>query len=214
MRLRNIPGADEYLAKSAYMVQEPESVRGKWHNRFGKAVNGLELEIGCGKGRFITEKAGNDPDLGFVGIEQYSSVLYRRLRKLENEELPNLLFVRMNADRLEEVFDEGEADRLYLNFSDPWPKDRHAKRRLTSRVYLDIYNRILAPGGVIEFKTDNENLFDFTLGELEPAGWKALEVCRNLYADPEALKGNVQTEYEEKFTLLNCPIYKCVIGRA
>ncbi|MCR5303663.1 MAG: tRNA (guanosine(46)-N7)-methyltransferase TrmB [Lachnospiraceae bacterium] len=212
MRLRNIPGADDWIAKSPYVIQDPVSLKGKWSERFGNDAP-IRVEIGCGKGRFITQKAEISPGVNFIGIEQYSSVLYRGIRKLDDREQPNILFIRVNAAQLPEIFEEGEVDRIYVNFPDPWPKDRHAKRRLMYRSFLELYDRVLAPGGRVEFKTDNEKLFDFALEELEPAGWQAVSVTRNLHSNPDMMAGNVETEYEEKFSLLGYPIYKCIITR-
>ena len=133
---------------------------------------------------------------------------------VEEKELPNVRFIRMDAEELTEVFGAGEADRIYLNFSDPWPKDRHAKRRLPSRQFLERYAQILKPEGTIEFKTDNRALFDFALDELEPAGWKAEEVTFDLHADGRLMRGNVMTEYEERFSSAGNPICKYIIRKA
>ena len=131
MRLRHIKGAEEEIAESPYVVQEPKELKGKWHEFFGNN-NPIRIEVGMGKGKFIMELAEKNPDVNYVGIERYSSVLLRGLQKRAEMEINNIYFMRIDALELEEVFDEGEVDRIYLNFSDPWPKDRHAKRRLTS----------------------------------------------------------------------------------
>ena len=146
-------------------------------------------------------------------IEKYSSVLLRGIQKMETDPLPNLYFIRMEAEEITDVFGREEVDRIYLNFSDPWPKDRHAKRRLPSREFLKRYDEILSKDGVIEFKTDNHDLFRFALGELEPAGWRLLQMTEDLHHDEQMLSGNVMTEYEEKFSALGNPIYKYVIAR-
>ena len=151
--------------------------------------------------------------LTFIGIEKYSSVLLRAIQKMEEEELPNVKFIRMDAEDIDTVFAEGELERIYLNFSDPWPKDRHAKRRLPSRQFLARYDKILKKDGVIEFKTDNRPLFDFAVEETEPAGWKIKELTYDLHADARLCEGNVMTEYEEKFSSQGNPICKYIIFR-
>ncbi len=215
MRLRNIPGAREIIAESDFVVHEDvmRSMRGKWNTVFHNE-NPLYIEVGMGKGRFITELAGRNPENNYVGIEKYSSVLLRALEKRELlPELTNLYFLRMDAEDLPEVFGEQEVSGIYLNFSDPWPKDRHAKRRLPSREYLARYDQILKPDGRVEFKTDNRQLFDFALEEAEAAGWK-LEVCTfDLHQDPVLMEGNIMTEYEERFSGMGNPICKMVISR-
>lgn len=146
-----------------------------------------------GKGRFIMGMAGQHPEVNFIGIEKYSSVLLRAIQKMEEEELPNVRFIRMDAEDICNVFDKEEVSRIYLNFSDPWPKDRHAKRRLPSRQFLARYDEILKKDGTLEFKTDNRVLFDFALEELEPAGWKADTVTFDLHADEVLVRGNIMT---------------------
>ena len=155
--------------------------------------------------------AKEHPHINYVGIEKYSSVLLRAVRKMEQEELANLKFLRMDAEDIGKVFGAGEVGRIYLNFSDPWPKDRHAKRRLPSREFLARYAVILEQGGRLEFKTDNRDLFEFALGELEPAGWQADAVTYDLHSEESMAEGNVMTEYEEKFSGLGNPICKYVI---
>ena len=175
--------------------------------------NPVRIEIGMGKGRFISTLAAQNPDINYVGIEKYSSVLLRAVQKLEEEELPNVRLIRMDAEDLENVFAQGELDRIYLNFSDPWPKDRHAKRRLESRQFLARYNQILKKDGTIEFKTDNRALFDFALEEVEAAGWTLKEKTFDLHADARLNEGNVMTEYEERFSAQGNPICKYIISR-
>ncbi len=212
MRLRNIQGARDAIADSPLVIHEPEKAKGNWREIFGNG-NPVRIEIGMGKGKFIHELAGKNPDVNYVGIEKYSSVLLRALQKMEAEPRENLLFIRMEAEEIAEVFADGEVDRIYLNFSDPWPKDRHAKRRLPSREFLARYDRILKKDGVLEFKTDNRELFDFALEELAPAGWEAVFVTRDLHHDENTMESNVMTEYEEKFSLKGNPIYKYEIKR-
>lgn len=212
MRLRNIQGARDAIADSPLVIHEPEKAKGNWKEIFGNG-NPVRIEIGMGKGKFIHELAGKNPDVNYVGIEKYSSVLLRALQKMEAEPRENLLFIRMEAEEIAEVFADGEVDRIYLNFSDPWPKDRHAKRRLPSREFLARYERILKKDGVLEFKTDNRELFDFALEELAPAGWETVFVTRDLHHDEKKMETNVMTEYEEKFSLKGNPIYKYEIKR-
>lgn len=212
MRLRNVPGSREALAANAFVINEPKEYKGKWQQAFGNS-NPIRIEIGMGKGRFIMELAAGNPGINYVGIEKYSSVLIRALEKQEEARLSNLLFIRMDAENIEEVFEPGEVDRIYLNFSDPWPKDRHAKRRLTSRQFLGRYDNILKKDGVVEFKTDNRLLFDFSLEEAGPAGWRIDALTYDLHNDSAMNEGNIMTEYEERFSGLGTPINKMVISR-
>ncbi len=210
MRLRNITGSREVIGESRFVIHEPETLRGKWRERFGN-TNPIRIEIGMGKGKFLHTLAKQNPAVNYIGIEKYSSVLLRAIQKSEEEELPNLLFIRMDAEELLEVFDRGEVDRIYLNFSDPWPKDRHAKRRLPSQQFLNRYDVILKQEGQLEFKTDNRELFDFAVEELAKAGWKAEKITYDLHNDADMCEGNVMTEYEEKFSALGNPICKYII---
>ena len=214
MRLRNITGSREVIAESPYVVQEAVQPRcpGTWKEIFGNQ-NPVQIEIGMGKGKFIHTMAKEHPEINYVGIEKYSSVLLRAIQKMEQEELPNLKFLRMDAEDIAKVFGPGEVDKIYLNFSDPWPKDRHAKRRLPSREFLARYEVILKKSGRLEFKTDNRELFDFAVEELEPAGWKAEIITYDLHNDASLMEGNVMTEYEEKFSAMGNPICKYVIYR-
>ncbi len=212
--MRNVAGSREAIALSPYVVQEAQQPRcpGAWKEIFGNH-RPIHLEIGMGKGKFIHTMAREHPHINYVGVEKYSSVLLRAVQRMEKEELENLKFLRMDAENLLSVFGPGEVDRIYLNFSDPWPKDRHAGRRLPSREFLKRYDVILKPEGVLEFKTDNRSLFEFALGELEPAGWKLEAVTFDLHGDPGMMEGNVTTEYEEKFSAMGNPICKYVISR-
>ena len=212
MRLRNIQGARDAIEESPLVVHKPEKAKGNWRELFGN-TNPIRIEIGMGKGKFIHELAEKNPKVNYIGIEKYSSVLLRALQKMEAFPVPNLLFIRMDAENITEVFDSGEVERIYLNFSDPWPKDRHAKRRLPSGEFLKRYDRILEKDGVLEFKTDNKGLFDFALEEVPAAGWEALKISFDLHRDEEMGRDNVMTEYEEKFSALGNPIYKYVIKR-
>lgn len=209
MRLRNITGAREVISESPYVVQEEMQPRcaGNWKNIFGNRQP-VHIEIGMGKGKFIHTMAKEHPDINYVGIEKYSSVLLRAVRKMEQEYLPNLKFLRIEAENIAVVFGPGEVERIYLNFSDPWPKDRHAKRRLPSRDFLARYDRILSGDGSLEFKTDNRELFDFGLEELKAAGWELEALTYDLHSDEKLMQGNVMTEYEEKFSSMGKPICK------
>lgn len=212
MRLRNVTGSREVIAASDYVIHEPQQQKGKWQEIFGND-RPIRIEIGMGKGRFIMDLARMNPDINYIGIEKYSSVLIRGIQKMEADPLPNLYFIRMDAEEITSVFGKGEVERIYLNFSDPWPKDRHAKRRLPSREFLHRYDEILIPDGIIEFKTDNHDLFRFALEELEPAGWHLDQMTEDLHHDKEMMQGNVMTEYEERFSSKGNPIYKYVISR-
>ena len=212
MRLRNVPGARDVMAANEYVFTEPEGMAGTWSQIFGNN-NPVHIEIGMGKGRFITTLASMNPDINYVGIEKYSSVLLRAVEKQDELCLPNLRFIRMDAENITSVFGKEEVDRIYLNFSDPWPKDRHAKRRLTSRQFFARYDEILKSNGRVEFKTDNRPLFDFSVEEVNEAGWK-LSVCTyDLHNDEKLVEGNVMTEYEERFSSQGNPICKLVAIR-
>lgn len=214
MRLRNIRGSREAIGASDYVVHEEETRAGTWHEIFGND-HPLFIEVGMGKGRFIMDMAKAHPENNYVGIEKYSSVLLRALEKMEQEEtpLPNLVFIRMDAEHLEKVFAEHEVDGIYLNFSDPWPKDRHAKRRLTSTAFFKRYNTILKPEGRVEFKTDNVPLFEFSLESVKEAGWNLVAHTFDLHNDAALNEGNIMTEYEEKFSSQGNPICKLIADR-
>ena len=197
MRLRHIQGAEETIASSPFVIQEPEQHRGTWNQVFGGS-HPLEIEVGMGKGR--------------IGIERYSSVLLRGLQKRSEMDLENIYFMCIDAKDMAEIFAPGEVDRIYLNFSDPWPKDRHAKRRLTSPVFMSVYDKILAPQGVVEFKTDNRGLFEYSLESIPDAGWEITEYTFDLHNSPMA-EGNVMTEYEMKFASEGKPICKLIARR-
>ena len=217
MRLRNIPGAKAAITGSSYVVQNPEEWKGKWKQCFTKEQP-LHIEVGMGKGRFLMDMASLHPEINYVGVEMYDSVLLRALQKRERmeadgEKLDNLKFMCIDARILPDIFEKGEVQRIYLNFSDPWPKDRHAKRRLTSRQFLARYDQILKPDGVLEFKTDNRDLFTFSLEEVSEAGWTLKASTFDLHNDPVLNEGNIMTEYEEKFSSKGNPICKMIICR-
>ena len=211
MRLRNVPGARETIIENQFSIQQPEQMKGKWHEVF-QNDHPIHIEVGMGKGQFIIEMARRNPEVNYIGIEKYSSVLVRAVEKLEDFEQDNLRLIRMDAENIEEVFDKDEVDRIYLNFSDPWPKDRHAKRRLTSTRFLERYDNILTPEGRVMFKTDNKDLFDFSLEQVEEAGW-ILENHTYALHHSEYNEGNVMTEYEEKFSAKGNPICRLVAYR-
>lgn len=212
MRLRNVKGAQEAIDKSPYVIHSPADWKGKWQEAFPSPAP-LQIEIGMGKGRFLMEMAALHPDTNYIGIERYSSVLYRGLQKMEEEPVPNVFFLCEDATNLEEIFAPEEVGRIFLNFSDPWPKDRHAKRRLTSRFFLQKYEKFLSQDGLLEFKTDNTPLFDFSLEEFKEEGWQLLAFTYDLHHDSEMNRGNVMTEYEERFSAKGNPIHKLVAKR-
>ena len=211
MRLRNIRGSKDVIASCPFVVQEPESCRGRWAEVFGNE-NPIHIEVGMGKGRFLMDMARLHPEINYVGIEMYDSVLLRALQKRERLEadgvkLDNLMFMCIDARILPDIFEKGEVQRIYLNFSDPWPKARHAKRRLTSREFLARYSQILTTGETVEFKTDNKDLFEFSLEEVtEAEGWTLLAHTFDLHHQEDMMVGNVMTEYEEKFVAKGNPI--------
>ncbi|WP_072524543.1 tRNA (guanosine(46)-N7)-methyltransferase TrmB [Clostridium sp. Marseille-P3244] len=215
MRLRNIPRAEGVLREHPVVIKRPEDQRGCWQQVFGNR-NPIYIEIGTGKGRFILNMAERYPDINFIGIERYSSVLLRAVEKYDTEEfnrLKNVRFVCMDARNIEDVFAEEEIGRIYLNFSDPWPKARHAKRRLTSSEFLERYEKVLEPGGEIEFKTDNTALFNFSIEQIKETGWTLTGFTYDLHHNEEMAKDNVMTEYEEKFSRNGNPINKLTAMR-
>lgn len=211
MRLRNIKGSREAVAADDYVVHDPEQYKGKWSTFFNNN-NPIHTEIGTGKGRFIIQMAQHNPNINYIGIEKYSSVLLRALEKRNEVELANLFFIRFDAVYLTDIFAADEIDKIYLNFSDPWPKDRHAKRRLSSKEFLKRYEQCMKKEGEVIFKTDNRPLFDFSLEEVKLAGWELKEVTFDLH-NSEYLAGNIMTEYEEKFVAEGVPINRLVACR-
>lgn len=214
MRLRNIPGAKDVISNSPYCINEPAEFKGNWKTQVFSNTNPLHIEIGMGKGQFLTTLAQNNPSINYIGIERYNSVLLRAVQKVEELDIPNLRFICFDAAEIETIFDKNEVDQIYLNFSDPWPKDRHAKRRLTSSTFLGRYNTILTTNGHIEFKTDNIQLFDFSLEEIKnTTPWHIDAHTYDLHHDETLNKGNIMTEYEEKFSSLGNPICKVIFSR-
>ena len=211
MRLRHIPGAEEAIAQSPYVIQEPKEKKGRWREVFGND-HPIHIEVGMGKGRFIMELAERNPDINYIGIERYSTVLLKALQKREKLPLSNICFMCVDAKELAEIFEPGEIEKIYLNFSDPWPKDRHAKRRLTSPDFMKVYDQVLCGDGTVEFKTDNQGLFAYSLEAIPEAGWRIDAFTEDLHHSPMA-EGNVMTEYEMKFSAMGNPICKLIASR-
>ena len=211
MRLRNNPKAYEIMEENADLViLKPEEHKGHYHDIF-EINQPLYIEIGMGKGDFIYQNALKHPENNYIGIEKFPSVLAAAINKInKNQSLPNLKLMHFDAIELENVFENGEIDHLFLNFSDPWPKKRHAKRRLTSSAFLDVYRRLLKKDGVIEFKTDNRGLFEYSLQSVTENNYHLDYVSLDLHNSPEA-GDNIMTEYERKFSV-NGPIYKMIIS--
>lgn len=203
MRQRRLIDLDERKERlSKWFLDEPENLKGNWKNFFkengGNPDGPIYLEIGCGKGKFITDYARNNPDKNYIALEGQESVIVRAMDKAEDYDLKNIAFLSLFMTDICDYFDDNEIDGIYLNFSDPWPKARHAKRRLTYHKFLEKYKKIIKAGGFIEFKTDNDNLFDFTLEEIESLGYK-IEACSRDLHHSRYKEGNITTEYEEKF---------------
>lgn len=186
-------------------ITEPEQYKGKWHEVFGND-NPIHIEIGCGKGAFVTGMAELHPDINFIAIEKVEDVIVMAMEKTVAKELSNVRFMDMDAERLEDFFEKGEIKRIYLNFSDPWKKNKQAKRRLTHKNFLDRYKRVLNNGDYIWFKTDNIKLFEFSLNSFAQENFKLRNITLNLHNS--GFEGNVITEYEQRFLDLGQPIYR------
>ena len=212
MRLRHIPGAEEAIEQSPYVIQEPKEMKGKWDSVFENR-NPIHIEVGMGKGRFIMELAQRNPQINYIGIERYSTVLLKALQKREQLPVSNICFMCIDAKELGEIFEKGEVEKIYLNFSDPWPKARHAKRRLTSTEFLARYEKVLVESGRVEFKTDNTELFNFSLEQVKEAGWALIAYTYDLHHQEEMNEGNIMTEYEQKFSEKGNPINKLIAQR-
>lgn len=209
MRTRNKPWAADRLAEyPQYAVPNPESRKGKWAEEFGND-NPVHIEVGSGKGRFVTEMARANPDVNYIGVELSESVIVMALDRLIEAELPNVKLLNINAQDLADVFEKGEVKRVYLNFSDPWPKNRHEKRRLTFKKFLDLYKTVLPENGEIHFKTDNQGLFEYSLQSFSAYGMLLTFVSLDLHKSD--FKGNIMTEYEEKFSKKGQRIYRCEV---
>lgn len=209
MRLKHVKGAHEIIGCSSYVIHNPEIYRGRFQEFFGNNHD-IHIEIGMGKGKFIIENAKRYPEINFIGIEKYDSVLVRAIQKLEEVDLPNLRFIRYDANDIEELF-EKDVTALYLNFSDPWPKARHERRRLTSVDFLKKYDAIFCDKKTIIQKTDNRNLFEFSIKSFTDYGYHIDEMSLNLHED--TFIDNIETEYEEKFVSRGCIIYKVEVSK-
>lgn len=206
MRLKHVKGADEIIKKGTYYIDNPKELKGSWNKVFDNN-NPIYIEIGMGKGDFIIENACLYPNINFIGIEKFDSVIVRAIQKSNELELNNLKLIRMDAMEINEVFDK-EIDRIYLNFSDPWPKERHAKRRLTSPIFLAKYDSIFRSIPNITMKTDNNDLFEYSLESLVNYGYEMKYVTRDLYS--EDIENNIATEYEKKFVSKGIKINKFI----
>lgn len=207
MRLRHKPWALDYLQENNHIAKlQPEQLKGKWAEEFGND-HPIHIEVGTGKGQFIANMAKNNPSINYIGIEHFDNVVVSAVEKsIELGAPSNLRLIRGNAEKLEEMFDKGEVALVYLNFSDPWPKARHEKRRLTFKTFLTRYRNVMPQGGEIHFKTDNRGLFEYSLVSMTNYGMQLLDVSLDLHADD--VLDNVMTEYEEKFSAKGHPIYR------
>lgn len=202
MRLRNVKNKETIMEKSKFLIRDEENYKGKWNSVF-KNNNPIEIEIGTGKGNFIIEKALTNPNINYIGIERYDSVIVRALERIPDY-VTNLKLIRMNAIDIDKIFDK-EVCTIYLNFSDPWPKKRHALRRLTSRVFLEKYEEIFKDEKNIYQKTDNQNLFEYSIINLTNYGYKIEDISLDLHNSQ--IEGNIETEYEKKFSESGNKIY-------
>jgi tRNA (guanine-N7-)-methyltransferase len=209
MRLRNKPWAKDKLEQyPQYVISSPELLKGKWNEAF-ESIQPLHIEIGTGRGRFITGMAEANPNINYIGIELQQSVIVTALDRLIEAELPNVKLLNIDANDLKEYFANGDVNRVYLNFSDPWPKNRHDKRRLTFKTFLKQYEDILVNQGEIHFKTDNQGLFEYSLMSFSEYGMLLKYVSLDLHNS--GFEGNIMTEYEEKFSKLGNRIYRCEV---
>lgn len=205
MRLRKVKNAlDKLSLNKNYYIENPVELKGKWNQVFGND-NPIHIEIGCGKGQFISKLASINPDINYVAIEKYDSVLLRCLEKVEELNLPNLRLAIIDANMLTDYFENKEINRIYINFSDPWPKYAHRKRRLTYTTFLDSYKCILKDDGEVFQKTDNRKLFEFSLESFNNNGWLLSNISLDLHKDD--YKDNITTEFEDKWSKLG-PIYR------
>ena len=202
MRIRNVKNKEEILKNSNYLIDNPTEYIGKWNELF-KNDNPIYIEIGMGKGKFIRENAKKYKNINFIGIERQDSILAKSVQKLD-EDIPNLLIIRMNALIIDEVF-SNEIDRIYLNFSDPWPKVRHHSRRLTSNIFLDKYDSVFKDEKQIYLRTDNKDLFTYSIETLSNHDYYINNVSLDLHNDSE--EELITTEYEDKFSSDGMPIY-------
>ena len=203
MRVRNVKNKEEIINNSMYTMEDPYLLRGKWSSVFNNS-NPIYLEIGMGKGKFILENAKNNPNINYIGIEKNGSVLSYAIKKIEEYKLSNLKLICFDANKIDEIFYK-DIDLLYLNFSDPWPKNRHEKRRLTSFSFLEKYDKIFKKNKLIEMKTDNQGLFEYSVISLVNNGYKIEDISLDLTNKEDFI--NIRTEYEEKYILKNNRIY-------
>lgn len=210
MRQRNKPWADDFIAEHAdLIIPDPEAHRGKWKELFGND-NPVHLEIGTGKGQFIAGMAEQHPEINFIGMELAKSVIVTAAEKVLEKNVPNVILLNNNAKDLRDFFGENEISGIYLNFSDPWPKSRHEKRRLTFHTFLEQYEDILLEGGTLVQKTDNRGLFEYSLVSYSQYGMLLEDVSLDLHVNEDPM--NVKTEYEEKFSAKGQPIYRCQVS--
>ena len=205
MRLRNLPHANELVRNHPNFIPEPEEYKGRWSEYF-QNTNPIHIEIGSGKGKFITTLAGQNRGINYIALERQVSVLAKLIRKIPGTGLKNLAVVNADAEFLPQFFSPGEINRIYLNFSDPWPKKRHEKRRLTNSRFLEIYKELLINDGMICFKTDNRDFFDYSIEQFELAGYLLVNVIYDIH-NSHLVNDNVTTEYEERFIKQGLPIY-------
>lgn len=206
MRMRKKKNLDARWERCArYLVESPEDMKGKWKEIFGNG-NEIHLEIGCGKGGFITGMAEKYPDVNFIAVEKVRDVMVMAMEKASAAELENVVFMDMDAEKIEDVFEKGEVSRIYLNFSDPWKKNKQAKRRLTHKRFLDRYKNVLPEGGYVWFKTDNRALFEFSLNSFAEENFKMRNISLDLHNSK--FEDNVMTEYETRFSEMGMPIYR------
>lgn len=211
MRMRRKKNQDIRLQNCHnIMVLSPDEYKGKWKQYF-ENDNEIYIEIGCGRGRFIAQTAKKHPDINFIAIEKDESALLSAMEQAKKLELSNLVFISFNAQELGDIFNHSEVSRIYLNFSDPWPPKKQAKRRLTHKNFLEVYDKILKKDGFIHFKTDNQGLFEFSLEQFSANNWKMENISLDLHASN--IEDNVMTEYEEKFSELGFRIYRVELSR-
>lgn len=209
MRIRNKPWASDFIAQNPqYIIPNPEELKGNWHKFFGNE-NPIHIEVGTGKGSFITGMAKANPHINYIGIELFESVIVTALERVVELGAPNVKLLQVNAADLQNYFAPSEIGQVYLNFSDPWPKKRHEKRRLTYKSFLDIYKEILIDNGEIHFKTDNRSLFEYSLLSFNEYGLKLNYISLDLHNSD--FEGNIMTEYEKKFSEMGQPIYRCEV---
>lgn len=208
MRMRRKPNLEPRMeACAAWQIAEPDQMRGTWRNLY-PGCSALWVEVGCGKGKFTVETAQANPDVLVIAIERCREAMVMAMEKARDMELKNVFFIDMDVANMEGCFAPGEIDRLFINFPDPWPRSKNAKRRLTYRTFLRLYSRVIRDGGEIHFKTDNAKLFEFSLEELALCGLETRNVTRDLHANGPV---GIMTGYEEKFYALGTPINRCEV---